>query len=109
VPVMEELFWRSYLMRWIDQHDFLALAPAAISLKAILVSGLVFGLAHHLWFAGILAGLERHEEDIDPDPGAIATRARVARDPKKAERHHDSRLQGKQLLRPAQPRARYST
>lgn len=54
--------------------------------------------------AGILAGLERHEEDIDTDPGAIATRARVARDPKKAERHHDIRLQGRQLLRPAGPR-----
>lgn len=47
--------------------------------------------------AGVLAGLERDEEDIDPDPGAVATRARVARDPKKAERHHDVRLQGKAL------------
>lgn len=42
----------------------------------------------------ILAGLERNEEDIDTDPGAVATRARVARDPKKAERHHDGRLPG---------------
>ena len=24
VPVMEELFWRSFLMRWIDARDFLA-------------------------------------------------------------------------------------
>lgn len=50
--------------------------------------------------AAILAGLERNEEDIDTDPGAIATRARVARDPKKAERHHDTRLKG---LPPLQP------
>lgn len=57
VPVMEELFWRSFLMRWIDRHDFLALSPALVSLKAILVSSLVFGFEHNLWFAGILAGL----------------------------------------------------
>ncbi len=57
VPVMEELFWRSFLMRWIDRHDFLNLAPALVSLKAILVSSLVFGFEHTLWFAGILAGL----------------------------------------------------
>lgn len=47
--------------------------------------------------AAILDGLERGDEDIDSDPGAVATRARVARDPKKAERHHDVRLQGKAL------------
>ena len=57
VPVMEELFWRSFLMRWIDRHDFLALSPALVSLKAILVSSLIFGFEHTLWFAGILAGL----------------------------------------------------
>ncbi len=43
--------------------------------------------------ANLLDGLARDEEDIDTDPGAIATRARVARDPKRAERHHDVRLQ----------------
>ncbi len=42
----------------------------------------------------ILAGIEQGDEDIDTDAGAIATRARVARDPKKAERHHDVRLRG---------------
>ncbi|MCP5277266.1 MAG: CAAX prenyl protease-related protein [Thiobacillus sp.] len=57
VPIIEELFWRSFLMRWITQSDFLALAPAAISAKAMLVSSLIFGLEHTLWFAGILAGL----------------------------------------------------
>jgi hypothetical protein len=57
VPVMEELFWRSFIMRWIDRHDFLALAPVAVSLKAILVSSILFGFEHSLWFAGILAGL----------------------------------------------------
>lgn len=44
--------------------------------------------------AAILAGLANGEEDIDTDPGAVATRARVARNPKQAERHHDVRLRG---------------
>ncbi|MBS3935975.1 MAG: CAAX prenyl protease-related protein [Sulfuritalea sp.] len=57
VPLMEELFWRSFLMRWIDRQDFLALPPAAVSLRALFLSALVFGLAHNLWFAGLLAGL----------------------------------------------------
>jgi CAAX protease family protein len=57
VPVMEELFWRSFLMRWIDKQDFLALAPVAVSLKAVTISCLLFGVEHTLWFAGILAGL----------------------------------------------------
>ena len=57
VPLMEELFWRSFLQRWIDKHDFLALEPARMSLRAILVSSVLFGFEHTLWFAGILAGL----------------------------------------------------
>lgn len=56
-PIMEELFWRSFLLRWIDRSDFLRLAPAVVSLRALLLSSLVFGLEHNLWFAGILAGL----------------------------------------------------
>ncbi len=57
VPLMEELFWRSFLMRWIDKHDFIALEPARVTLQAVLVSSVLFGLEHTLWFAGILAGL----------------------------------------------------
>jgi len=57
VPVMEELFWRSFLLRWIDKPDFLALEPARITLRALLIASALFGLEHSLWFAGIVAGL----------------------------------------------------
>jgi CAAX prenyl protease-like protein len=57
VPLMEELFWRSFLMRWIEQRDFLSLAPASVSWFAVLTSSLVFALAHELWLAGLVAGL----------------------------------------------------
>jgi CAAX prenyl protease-like protein len=57
VPVMEELFWRSFLLRWLDRHDFLALEPARVSLRATLICALLFASEHNLWLAGLLAGL----------------------------------------------------
>ena len=57
VPIIEELFWRSFLQRWIDQSDFLALAPGAGSQRAHFLTSLAFGLEHNEWLAGILAGL----------------------------------------------------
>lgn len=57
VPIMEELFWRSFILRWIDRSDFLQLAPAAVSLRAFAISSVLFGVEHGLWVAGILAGL----------------------------------------------------
>jgi hypothetical protein len=57
VPVMEELFWRSFLMRWIRDPVFEGVAPAAVGLKAVVLSTFVFMLAHTLWLAAIVAGL----------------------------------------------------
>jgi len=57
VPVMEELFWRSFLMRWIDRNDFLALDPRRASAKAVIISSLLFASEHHLWLAGLIAGV----------------------------------------------------
>jgi len=57
VPIMEELFWRSLVMRWIERAEFLAVAPASVGLRAMILSSLVFGFEHTLWFAGILAGI----------------------------------------------------
>jgi CAAX prenyl protease-like protein len=57
VPVMEELFWRSFLMRWIDRRDFLALDPRAASAMALFLSSFAFALEHREWLAGLLAGL----------------------------------------------------
>ena len=57
VPLMEELFWRSLVMRWLDEADFLAVDPARIGLRAVLFSSIAFGLEHSQWAAGMLAGL----------------------------------------------------
>lgn len=57
VPVMEELFWRSFLMRWLDNKEFLSISPANVSFFAIVTSSTLFALEHHLWLAGLFAGL----------------------------------------------------
>ena len=57
VPVMEELFWRSFVMRWIDKPDFLSLDPAQAGLRGFCISVLLFGFEHNLWLAGIVAGV----------------------------------------------------
>ncbi|MCM2566553.1 CAAX prenyl protease-related protein [Janthinobacterium kumbetense] len=56
VPVMEELFWRSFLLRWIDKPDFLRADPRLASVKAFAISVLLFGFEHNLWLAGMVAG-----------------------------------------------------
>lgn len=57
VPVMEELFWRSFLMRWIDHPDFLKINPAQVGLKAFCLSAILFAVAHNLWLSGLFAGI----------------------------------------------------
>lgn len=57
VPLMEELFWRSFLMRWVERREFLTLHPRQVGAYGLLVSSSVFALAHTLWFAALVAGL----------------------------------------------------
>ena len=57
VPVMEELFWRSFVLRRIKSPDFLHLPPRAAGLGAFALSSALFATEHSLWFAGLLAGM----------------------------------------------------
>jgi CAAX prenyl protease-like protein len=57
VPVMEELFWRSFLMRWLQAPVFEGVDPRRTGAKAVMLSTFVFMLAHPLWLAAIVAGL----------------------------------------------------
>ena len=56
VPVMEELFWRSFLMRWIESPDFQSVDPAQVGWKGLVVTIVLFGFEHNLWLAGMVAG-----------------------------------------------------
>ena len=57
VPVMEELFWRSFIFRWLRHSNFLSIDPADAGLRALVISSALFATEHRLWFAGLLAGL----------------------------------------------------
>jgi CAAX prenyl protease-like protein len=57
VPIMEELFWRSLVLRWIRNADFLNVAPAHAGALAVLVSSALFASEHHQWLAGLIAGV----------------------------------------------------
>ena len=56
VPLMEELFWRSFLMRWIDKRDFLGADARRASFLAFALSSALFAMEHAMWFASLVAG-----------------------------------------------------
>ena len=57
VPVMEELFWRSFLLRWIESSDFETVDPSQVGRKSFVFTVVLFGFEHNLWLAGIVAGV----------------------------------------------------
>jgi CAAX prenyl protease-like protein len=54
VPVMEELFWRSFLLRWITDQEFEKLPVGAFSWGAFAIVAAGFGIAHPEWLVAIL-------------------------------------------------------
>ncbi len=57
VPVMEELFWRSFLMRYLIDPDFRSLPLGAFSWLSFLATAIFFGLEHNRMVVGLVAGL----------------------------------------------------
>ena len=57
VPVMEELFWRSFLLRYLVSSRFEAIPIGTFTAFSCVATIVLFGLEHHLWLAGMLAGL----------------------------------------------------
>ena len=57
VPVMEELFWRSFLIRWIVNQDFEKVAFGTFTLGSCVWTVVLFGVEHNLWLAGMMAGV----------------------------------------------------
>ena len=57
VPLMEELFWRSFLLRWLDAPAFAFADPRRASLRAFVLVAVLFALEHDLWLAGLISGI----------------------------------------------------
>jgi len=56
VPIMEELFWRSFLLRYLIDNDFMKVAIGRLTWFSLLATTLLFGLEHRYLFAGMMAG-----------------------------------------------------
>jgi CAAX prenyl protease-like protein len=56
VPLMEELFWRAFLLRWLVDPQFWRVAPARVSRSGFWITAALFAVEHDLWLAGLLAG-----------------------------------------------------
>ena len=57
VPPLEEVFYRSFLYRYIAKPDFLAVPLNRFLLLPFLVTAGVFGFSHNEWLSGILCGM----------------------------------------------------
>jgi CAAX prenyl protease-like protein len=57
VPIMEELFWRSFLLRYIINADFTKVTIGVFSWSSFLIGAALFGLEHSLILAGVMAGV----------------------------------------------------
>ncbi|PID57042.1 CAAX prenyl protease-related protein [candidate division KSB3 bacterium] len=60
VPIFEELFWRSFVLRWLINEDFRSVPIGTFSWFSATAVILAFAFEHHRWFAGIFAGLLYH-------------------------------------------------
>ena len=56
VPIMEELFWRSFFIRYLISRDFSQVPLGLFTLPSFLITVLLFGSEHNFIFAGMMAG-----------------------------------------------------
>ena len=58
VPVVEELFWRGWLMRWLIRNDFLSVRLGEYARDAFWITAALFAVEHGpFWEVGLLAGV----------------------------------------------------
>jgi len=57
VPVMEELFWRGWMIRWLVKPDFRSVPVGTFTWESFGVTVLMFGIEHNtLWHVGMITG-----------------------------------------------------
>jgi len=58
VPIVEELFWRGWLMRWLAGQDFQKVPLGTYEPRAFWITALLFAAEHGpYWEVGLLAGV----------------------------------------------------
>ncbi|HUK99606.1 MAG TPA: CAAX prenyl protease-related protein [Nitrospirota bacterium] len=57
VPIMEEIFWRSFLIRYLIDPNFTRVPIGQFTWSSFVISSVLFGLEHNLFLAGMMAGV----------------------------------------------------
>ena len=57
VPALEEVFFRSFVYRYISKVDFLSVPLGAFALRPFVLASALFAAEHREWLAGLLCGL----------------------------------------------------
>ena len=57
VPLLEEVFYRSFLYRYIVAPNWIYTPHNQFNAKAFLVTSVIFGLTHQHWLAGVACGM----------------------------------------------------
>lgn len=57
VPLMEELFWRSFMIRYVIDKNFDTVRIGTFTWASFLITVVLFGLEHNYIYAGIMAGV----------------------------------------------------
>jgi CAAX prenyl protease-like protein len=58
VPIVEELFWRAWMMRWLIDNDFQRVPLGKYAPQAFWIVALLFASEHgSYWDVGLLAGI----------------------------------------------------
>lgn len=57
VPLMEEIFWRSFVMRFLVASRFKSVPLGQFTWYSFIITAIAFGFEHHRWLPGILAGI----------------------------------------------------
>ncbi len=56
VPVMEELFWRAFLIRWLVDQNWKTVPVGAFTARSFAITSVLFAGEHEQWLAGLVCG-----------------------------------------------------
>lgn len=56
VPLIEELFWRSFLVRWVINAEFEKVSIGKVTVVSAAATSCLFALAHPEWLAALITG-----------------------------------------------------
>lgn len=57
VPIMAEIFWRSFLLRYLSVPNFRKIPVGHFTWNAVAIASILFGLLHSQWLAAILSAV----------------------------------------------------